>query len=183
MSTPLVGASAPEAPCFMEAPSLSAGRKRSSTHLTCKQASRTPHLHCPNPACMGKHIYRRRCECGKACVWRCPQCEAVVSASNAARHKCRPSMAAVPQAPPVAMRRRLLWVMRGLEHHNRVALPSDFLVPPLLRDQFIREQDNIKKLTSDQHPSAFVTVRRAAQSALGGTPQEGGTDFCGHRAN
>ena len=112
----------------MEAPSPSAGRKRSNTHLTCKQPSRAPHLHCPNPACMRKHIYRRRCECGKACVWRCPQCEAVVSASNAARHKCRPSMAAVPQAPPVAMRRRLLWVMRGLEHHNRVPLPSDFLV-------------------------------------------------------
>ena len=99
--TPVVGASASEAPCFMEAPSPSAGKKRSSTHLTCKQPSRTPHRHCPNPTCMGKHIYRRRCECGKACVWRCPQCEAVVSASNAARHKCRPSMAAVPKAPPL----------------------------------------------------------------------------------
>ena len=51
-------------------------------------------------------------------------------------------MAAVPQPPPVAMRRRLLWVMRGLEHHNRVPLPSDFLVPPLLRDQVIHEQDS-----------------------------------------
>ena len=50
----------PDAPCFMEAPSPSAGRKRSSTHLTCKQASRAPHLHCPNPTCMRKHIYRRR---------------------------------------------------------------------------------------------------------------------------
>ena len=71
-------------------------------------------------------------------------------------------MPAVPQPPPVAMRRRLLWVMRDLEHYNRVPLPSDFLVPPLLRDQVIREQDSSgDTITSMEEYNVMTSILHA----------------------